>query len=311
MLHLIDNINKGTLMKRALKWLGSIVGVLVVLILVGIGTAYAITTTRMGQIYPASVEAVAIPTDPGSLARGKHLVEAVGKCQSCHGDNFAGKNISNSAIFMRLNAPNLTSGKGGIGGIFKDADYIRAIRHGVGRDNKTLLFMPAEAYYHFNDADLGAIIAYLKTLPPADGEVSPARTVGPIGRTVATLTSFPLITARLVREGEARPAVTPGVTKEYGEYLSKSGGCTSCHGANLSGGGPVDGVKAANLTPGGELGKWSEADFMKAIRTGVRPNGTIISAAMPWPYAKNMTDDEIRATWMYLQSLAPKKVGEK
>ena len=50
---------------------------------------------------------------------------------------------------------------------------------------------------------------------------------------------------------------------------------------------------------------------MKAIRTGVRPDGRVLSAAMPWPYAKNMTDDELRATWMYIHSLPAKKQGEK
>ena len=73
----------------------------------------------------------------------------------------------------------------------------------------------------------------------------------------------------------------------------------------------MDGVVALNLTLGGELGKWTEADFMKAIRTGVRPDGRVLSAAMPWPYAKNMTDDELRATWMYIHSLPAKKQGEK
>ncbi len=298
-------------MRRALRWLGIIVGVLVVLILAGIGTAYAITMTRMGRLYPTSAESVRIPTDSASVARGKHLVEAVGKCQSCHGDNLAGKSLFASPMFVRLSSANLTSGKGGIGGTFTDADYIRSIRHGVGRDGKSLWFMPSEAYYHFNDADLGAIIAYLKTVPPVDGQVPPPRTAGPIGRTVSLLTSFPLLTAPIVPEGEPRPAVTPGATKEYGEYLSKSGGCTSCHGPSLSGGDPIEGIKAANLTPGGKLGKWTEADFTKAIRTGVRPNGTIISAAMPWPYAKNMTDDEIRATWAYISSVPAKKLGEK
>ena len=78
-------------MKRALRWLGYIVGVLIVLILAGVGTVYAISSSRMNKSYPTTVEAVSIPTDTVSKARGKHLVEAVGKCQSCHGDNFAGE----------------------------------------------------------------------------------------------------------------------------------------------------------------------------------------------------------------------------
>jgi mono/diheme cytochrome c family protein len=299
-------------MKRLLKWLGYVVGVLIVLLVLGLGTVYAVTKTRMSKVYPTEVEAVAIPTDPASLERGKHLVEAVGKCQSCHGDNLGGKVFADSKAFMRLSAANLTAGKGGIGHVFTDADYVRAIRHGIGKDGRTLLFMPAEAYYYFNDADLGSIIAYLKTIPAVDGVVAPARSVGPIGRTVYMLTSMPLLSAPLVPQNQPRPAIVPqGVTKVYGEYLARSGGCTSCHGANLSGGNPVEGVKAANLTPGGEVGKWSEADFTKALRTGVNANGRILSAVMPYAYTKNMTDDEMRATWMYVHSVPAKQLGEK
>jgi mono/diheme cytochrome c family protein len=97
-------------MKRALKWLGSIVGVLIVLLAVGFGTVYAITITRMSKDYPTSVESVRIPTDEASLARGKHLVEAIGKCQGCHGDNYGGKALFAAPVFAQLTAPNLTAG---------------------------------------------------------------------------------------------------------------------------------------------------------------------------------------------------------
>ncbi|MGH9423861.1 MAG: c-type cytochrome [Thermoanaerobaculia bacterium] len=298
-------------MKRALRWLGYIVGTLVFLLAVAVGTVYGITQIRMNRDYPTSVESVRIPTDTASLARGKHLVEAIGKCQVCHGDNYAGTEVFHDAVFARLTAPNLTSGKDGIGKTFTDADYIRAIRHGVGRDGKTLLFMPAEAFYHFNDKDLGAVIAYIKSLPAADQTVPSLRSIGPIARAVYLSSDFPLLSAPLVPIGEPRPAdVAPGPTKEYGEYLSKAGGCTSCHGASLSGGNKVDGVVALNLTPGGEVGKWTEADFTKAIRNGTRPDNRILSAVMPWPYAKNMTDEEMHATWLYIHSLPAKKTGE-
>ncbi len=296
---------------RALKWLGYIVGVLIALIVVAVGTVYAVSSSRMEKSYPTAMETVAVPTDPASVARGKHLVEAVGKCQNCHGDNLAGKRVLDDAVFAKLSSANLTSGAGGIGRTFTDADYVRAIRHGIGTDGKSLLFMPAEAFYYFNDTDLGQIIAYLKSLPPLDAPVAPARSIGPVGRAVGLLTSFPLVSASLAIHNEPRPVDVPeGVTPEYGAYLSKAGGCTSCHGPNLSGGNKVEQVLALNLTPGGELAKWTEADFTKAIHTGVRPDGRILSAVMPWPYAKNMTDDEIRATWMYIHSLPAKKLGE-
>ena len=215
--------------------------------------------------------------------------------------------ISDDPVFARLWSANLTRGRGGVGAAYTDNDYVRSIRYGVRANGKPLIFMPSEAYYNFNDADLGAVIAYVKSMPPVDQEI-PKPSIGPIARILSVLTPFPLIPARMINREAPRPAVPIGVTKEYGEYLLKTGGCTGCHNPNLSGGNAIQGGKVPNLTPAG-IGKWSEADFMKALRTGVRPDGRILSAVMPWPYTKFLTDDEIRAMWMYLQSLPPRQAG--
>ncbi|MDQ3081185.1 MAG: c-type cytochrome [Gemmatimonadota bacterium] len=297
-------------MKRALKWLGYIVGGLVAVILLAVGTVYAITSSRMGKSYPTAVETIAIPTDPVEIARGKHLTLTTGKCQNCHGDNMAGKVMMDAAVFAKLTSANLTSGKGGIGGSYTDADWVRGIRHGIGRDGKPLIFMPSEAYYHFNDADLGAVIGYLKTLQPADMTFAPAQQIGPIARMIYLFGDFPLIPAELIPRDKPRPApVTAAVTAEYGGYLAAPGGCTTCHGQDLGGGGAIGGVKAPNLTSSGDMGKWSERDFFNVIRTGTRPDGRVLSAVMPWPYMRGLTDDEMRAIYMYIRS-RPAKVLE-
>lgn len=295
-------------MKRLLKWIGYIVGGIVGVIVVCIAVIYAISSWRMSRTYDARAESIAIPTDAASIERGHHLVLAVGKCTECHGDNLAGKMMGDDFAFARLGASNLTAGKGGIGATYKDADYVRSIRYGVRADGKPLLFMPSEAFTHFNDADLGAIIAYLKTVPPVDATIPPPR-IGPIARALSVMTEFPLIPARLINRKTPRAAPVPvGVTKEYGLYLLQTGGCTTCHNVNLSGGAKIQGVQVANLTPAG-LGKWSETDFTKALRTGVRPDGRILSAVMPWPGTRHLTDEEFRAMWMYLQSLPARQAG--
>lgn len=292
-------------MKRALKWLGSVVAIVVVLILIGVGAVYAITANRLGRSYPTAVETVPIPSDPASLERGRHLTESVGKCGDCHGQNYAGTRIMDASVFMKLTAPNLTAGREGIGATYTDADWVRAIRYGVGRDGKALVFMPSEAYTAFSDQDLGAIIAYLKSLPPADANVERVKSVGPIARTIYLLSGFPLIPAELVDRKKTRAPVTPGVTVEYGKYLSESGGCTSCHLPTLGGGVEMNGVVTANLTTGGPMKAWTESDFFRAIRTGTRPDGTKISEEMPWKAMAGLTDDELRATWLYLRSVPP------
>jgi hypothetical protein len=120
---------------------------------------------------------------------------------------------------------------------------------------------------------------------------------------------FPLASAEQINQGEERPASVPAsVTADYGNYLVTTGGCKSCHNPNLSGGAKIQGVPAANLTPAG-IGKWSEADFFKALRGGVRPDGRILSAVMPWPETKNLTDDELRAMLLYIRSVQPRATG--
>jgi Cytochrome c. len=249
-----------------------------------------------------------IPTDSAAIERGHHLVLAVGKCVACHGDNLGGKLGSDNFVFARLASANLTRGKGGIGQTFSDSDYVRSIRYGVRPDGKPVIFMPSDHFNSFSDADLGAIIAYIKTVPPVDA-IFPPRRIGPIMRIISLVADFPLIpAAKIDRKAPRAAVVQQGVTLEYGHYLVKTGACAGCHNPNLSGGGKVDGVPAANLTPTG-IGKWSEADFTKALRAGIRPDGRILSAVMPWPYTRNLTDDEIRAMWMYVQTVQPRPTG--
>ena len=205
-------------------------------------------------------------------------------------------------------AANLTAGQGGIGGEYTDADFVRAIRHGVDPDGKPLWVMPAQEFYYLNDHDLGALIAYLKSLSPVD-HVMPEHSGGVLGRILFLTGQLPLMPAELINHTAARPSpVEPGVTVAYGEYLAV--GCKGCHSANY-GGGPVPGAPpdaplAANLTPAGELAQWSEEDFVNTIRFGVTPAGDQLNPEwMPWPAIGQMTDDELKAVWLYLQSLPP------
>src|SRR5690349_23319412 len=109
-------------MKRALKWIGYIVGGLVVVILLCVGTVYAITSSRIAKTYSTTIPSLAIPNDSASIARGRHLVENVGKCQACHGDDYSGKVLMDDPMFVHLTTANITPGKDGIGGTYTDDD---------------------------------------------------------------------------------------------------------------------------------------------------------------------------------------------
>jgi hypothetical protein len=115
---------------------------------------------------------------------------------------------------------------------------------------------------------------------------------------------FPLIPAELIDRSKSRAVVAAAPTVEYGKYLAETGGCTSCHTPSLAGQKMGD-VVSANLTPAGPLKSWTEADFFTAIRTGTRPDGTKLLEAMPWKEMTTLTDDELRAMWLYIRSVPP------
>lgn len=287
-----------------MRWLLRILGVLLVLLVVSVAAIWLLSRRAMGARYDVSPEAVTIPTDSAALARGQHLGTAIGKCVDCHGMDLSGQAMALGPVGT-FTARNLTSGKGGLGSR-TDADWVRSIRHGVAPDGRPLVFMPSRVYAALSNADLGALIAWVKSMPPVDHEL-PASTVGPIGRVILATSPERLISARLVDHAAPIPAaVPPGPTPEYGRYLAVSGGCTFCHGDNLKGGlkdGPPDTPLSADLTQAGPLGQWTEADFTKALREGVRPDGSNINPFMPWRLARLMTDEEISAVWAYLKTV--------
>jgi mono/diheme cytochrome c family protein len=109
------------------------------------------------------------------------------------------------------------------------------------------------------------------------------------------------------------PATEPAaVTVAYGHYLAETAGCLSCHGAGLSGGAiagmPPGTPQSQNITPIG-IGSWSDAQFVHAIRTGTRPDGTTINSLMPWQDYSMMTDTELAALLKYLRQVPPRPSG--
>ena len=295
-------------MNQMLRWIGIVLGGLVGLIVIALLAVYAITGARLSRTYQVTPEAVAVPGDAAAVERGRHLVEAVAGCAGCHGENLAGGVVIDNPPIGTVYSANLTSGRGGRGGTLTDADYVRAIRHGVRPDGKPMLIMPTNEYYLLSDKDLGAIIAYVKSVPPVDNEV-PIPAIGPLGRVLFLAGALPPLPAEVIDHAGPRPtAPEVGVTAEYGGYLATF--CQGCHGPDFTGGplpgAPPDAPPAANLTPGGELIGWSEADFINTLRTGVAPSGRRLDESMPWREFGRMTDDELGAIWLYLQSLPAK-----
>jgi cytochrome c553 len=288
---------------RWLRWIGRALAGLVVLVLIAVATLYIVSSNRFQRTYEFPDSPVRAATDSASLARGRHLVDAIGKCQECHGADLGGELWIDEPAFGRLAASNLTSGRGGIGD-YTDADLERAIRHGVGTDRQPLIFMPAEAFTAMTDEDLAAMLGYLRSLPPVDREL-PEPKVGPVARGLYLAGKLPLVPVDLVDHAASRPVEVPGATVEYGRYLATIGGCRSCHGQALAGDANPD---APDITVG-RIGSWTEEDFFRSLRQGRRPDGSVIDPQkMPWAASGRMTDEEIRAVWLYMRSLPAGKV---
>ena len=102
-----------------------------------------------------------------------------------------------------------------------------------------------------------------------------------------------------------------------GEYLSKAGGCVGCHTETRKDAPPYAGGRALktpfgsfygpNITPHPQagIGAWTEADFIRAMREGKRPDGANYFPAFPYPSFTNISDADLRDLWAYLRSLKP------
>jgi len=291
-------------MKKILKWIGIVLGSLVGLILVAGVVLILVANSRLNKTYEFPPSDIPIPTDEESLAFGQHRVETL--CVSCHGDDLGGTVLLDDPVLGVLESINLTTGEGGIGQTYNsDEDYVNAIRHGIDLEGKPILMPAVNSTSKLSDKDLGSIIAYLRTIPPVDGERRGLQ-LKPVGKILYAVGMLPAMPAEVVSHETHVTAPERGVTIEYGKYLMDTNDCRDCHGEELAGAeypDPTIYLITPNLTPGGEVGFWSEEQFMTTIRTGIHPSGRDLNEIMPWKTYRKFTDDELKAIYMYLRSL--------
>lgn len=253
------------------------------------------------------------------VARGEYLVEGVMGCGNCHaeagptgpqpGNALTGRLVEQNEAFTAV-APNITPA--GRVSEWSDAELARAIREGIRPDGTVIgMPMPFPAYRHLSDDDLGAIVAYLRTLEPVESDVPASEYRVPLppawGPPVETVS-----------------APAPGVTPEWGEYVAFTlAHCMECHstmtpegpdltpGKGLGAGGfefhgPWGTSVAPNLTPHEDgIAGYSDAEIKAMVTTGHRPDGSPMMPPMPFPYLARMTDEDLDAAVLYLRGLPP------
>ncbi len=230
------------------------------------------------------------------LQHGDRLASVLG-CRGCHGQGLQGQPWNEEADLAISFSSNLTRALPA----YSDAALERAIRLGVRADGTPLWDMPSEIFTELDPADMAALIAYLRTLPPA-GAVHPRIVFGPRGR-------------REVAAGTYRPAPVV-VRAEHGHGPLRFDGlhdparymiratCGECHGVTLAGSTwPPPERSPPDLNV---VGAYSRADFQRLMRTGVAPGGRQVGLMSQ--VARNrfahLTDAEADAIYDYLAARA-------
>ncbi|MFC5409238.1 c-type cytochrome [Larkinella bovis] len=288
---------------KILKWTGLGLVALIALLLIGYGFIAHNIGSRAEKPYPFPAENLTIPADTQALNRGQHLAVIKG-CTDCHGSDLSGKIMLDDAALGQLVSSNLTKGKGGLPADYQTADWLRALRHGVNRSGKPLLFMPSHETTLLSAQDMAAVIAYCQSLPAVDHSL-PANDLGPVVKIMAYFDKMPLLAVEKIDHN--RPMLAQADTTEgiaQGKYLAIS--CSGCHQPTFKGGEPMaPGLPPVpDLTRTGQAGKWTKGQFITTLRTGRRPDGRQIdNENMPWKMTAQYTDKELASLYEFFQSL--------
>ena len=265
----------------------------------------------------------ATPTENNDAARGEYLVRTVAVCGHCHaadpkhdpdGPLSGGMEFRNWR-FGTVRAANLTpDGETGLGA-WTEAEIVRALRSGQHKDGRLLVpVMPYGWFHEMSDDDALAVARYLKAQPAVQNPVRQD-----------TNFVFALGKLFMLRPKKTLSAAAPprAATVDYGSYLARNAAlCADCHTprgrvlakpnmSRLFAGNarPPKGFPAnpSNLTPDMTtgIGSWSEEDFVRALRTGVAPAERTLHPFMPWKELRRMSDEDLRAIYLYLRSRRP------
>lgn len=294
-------------------WLRWILGGAITLVALG-SVAVALGLNRFEVVQARRINLprhpIAYSDDPQSLDRGRYLFESRG-CAECHGTQGGGR-VFAQGEGLKLAAPNITSG--GVTAAYANSDWERTIRHGVKPSGRPIFVMPSEDYNRLTDADVGALVSYIRRLPPQrDGEAViqlplPVRVLYGYGQ-------IKFASDKIDHSLAPEQPVDAAITVKHGAYVAKM--CVSCHGAHFSGGsipgGAPDWPAAANLTPGSgsAMVRYKDATaFVAMLRSGKRPDGSAIKV-MPFGALSKLSDVDARALYVFLGSVSPRPAGER
>ena len=288
---------------RVVKWGGTIGSGLFAVVLILVSGLMLVGMVKAYSPRSASIPTIQVAGTPEQIARGRHIANSF--CASCHsttnelpltGGLDLGKDFPMPlGTFVSANLTPAGPLKD-----WSDGEIFRAIRNGIDRDGNVLFAMAGARGRNLSDADIEAVIAYLRSQPAVVNDVQqPLDQYGPLALILAGAGIIP----------DSEPPTTQsigmppkGPTAEFGAYILSYQDCVLCHGADLTGGQPG---QLAPIGPSLAVVKgWTPAQFIATLRTGVDPSGHALNnQLMPWQSIGRMDDDELTAVYAYLNSL--------
>lgn len=269
------------------------------------------TETRSveAEIVPASFDGADYTDEAARIAHGERVADLMG-CGSCHLEDYSGANFGEMIPLIEgLWATNISQTLPE----FTDEELEKLLREGVHPDREIYL-MPSRTSQFLSDADMNALIAYLRTIEPT-GERTP---LPPEGFEDAVAKRLPDEYWRVQEYGRAfypnaqeeaefyAKYRAPSVGEDYerGRYIAAAT-CTSCHGPGLDGygesDGPVDGVTA-----------YSGEEFDRLMVESVKRDGEKIAAWWGTPHeGGKFTEAELDDVENYVRTLAQSRSKTK
>lgn len=299
-------------MKTWIKWTAGTVGVLIVAAAAAAIVGTQLAERKRNRVIDIKVKPVAIPNDAAAIERGRYLYTSRG-CVDCHAANGAGRAFIDSGD-MKIAGPNISPGPGNVVAKYQSEDWVRTLRHGVKPSGKPLFIMPSEDYNRLTDEDTGALIAYVKSLPPVPGDAGVVKLPLPV-KVIYGFGGIPDPVEKIDHSLPPPKPVAAAVTVEHGAYVAAM--CIGCHGAGLSGGkipgGPPDWPAAANITAGDKSVMPAYKDgtsFAAMMKTGKRPDGSAIKV-MPFESLRELNEVDVQALYAYLKTVPAKPFGQR
>ncbi|GAB2576939.1 c-type cytochrome [Spirosoma areae] len=307
-------------MKKVLKITGLTLGSVLLLLA---GFCVYVAAVGVPTYDPPSIPEITVESTPARVARGEAIAQI--QCMECHAnkDNrLTGKHLAEvPAMFGKLYSKNITQDKEKGIGKWTDGELIYFLRTGVRRDGTYAPIMPQ--YPNLGDEDLKSVVAWLRSdrFPVQASKIEPQ---------ASEFTLFSKMLAHTVMKPEPYPQsfiAMPDSTNAValGKYTADAfGDCFACHSGDMikqdkvnppnsegyyGGGIEMVGeggqkIVTANLTFDEETGiarKYTKEQFIRAVRMGVRPDGSILK--YPMAPKLSLSEREVGAIYEYLKTV--------